>query len=539
VAQKVPVRAANLGGDHADPWGLRSGGTSRDAAAAVSRVLRSNGGIAATVLAALCCYWPLSDAIPVSGGLGYDGIRYARWVRSNPVLLFPEGPRAPFVKSKLDSYAARRFLPSTALHFVMRAFDVPRTDDNVIAAFAAVNLALLALAIFCLCRAADAVGLTTRGKWMAVLAFQVSYANWKMPFFYPVLTDTFALALGALSLLFYLERRTLGLVLIMVGGGFVWPTLPYFCFLLLAFPSASPGPVRPDTGREPRGWRTLPTGAAGTAAVLYLALITILVRNDYRIPGTPVKPLTNLVALSASVTALYVFFGLRTLLDSPGLWQELRPLSVLRRRRAWVAGLLLVGIEAGVASLAVSQADYSGLRFVTDTLFSSVTQPGIFCLAHILFFGPMLILVPFLWGPMCRSIQRRGAGLTLCFALALAIGAGSESRKLMNFFPFVALFLAERLDRSVRGAWHVGMLAILSLLVSKVWLPMGQDLPVPLLGTIPWRSLYVSSRGPWIDHASYVLQGAFVSIVAVLVYRSFGPVLRRRAPDAQDLEPAA
>jgi hypothetical protein len=421
----------------------------------------------------------------------------------------------------------------------MRAFDVPRTDDNVVAAFAAVNLALLALAIFSLCRAADAAGLTIRGKWMAVLALQVSYANWKMPFFYPVLTDTFALALGALSLLFYLERRTPGLVLVMIVGGFVWPALPYFCFLLLAFPAASPGPVRPEPCHEPRVWRTLPTWGAGTAAFLYLALITILVRSDYRIPSTPVKPLTSLVALSASVTALYLFFGLRTLLDSPGLWRELRPLSVLSRRGAWGACLLLAGIEAGVASLAVAQAEYSGPRFVADTLFSSVTQPGIFCLAHILFFGPMLILVPFVWGPMCRSIQRRGAGLTLCFVLALAIGTGSESRKLMSFFPFVALFLAERLDRSVRGAWQVGMLATLSLLVSKVWLPMGQDLPLPLLGTIPWRSLYVSSRGPWIDHASYVLQGALVSIVAVLVHRSFRPALRRRSPEEQDLGAAA
>jgi len=506
--------------------------------AVVSRVLSTNAGIAATVLVALSCYWPLSDSIPAHGGLGYDGIRYARWVRDLPVVLFPDGPLGPFVKSELDSYAARRFGPSAVLHCAMRLLDVPRTDANVIAAFAVANLALLTLAIFCWCRAADASGLTIRGKWIGVLALQVSYANWKMPLFYPVLTDTFALALGALSLMFYLERRTFGLVLIMVGGGFVWPTLPYFCLLLLAFPPAPQRPDQPDPSAGPRGWRDLPTWTAGTAALLGLVLITILVRDEYDIANTPVRPLSKLVALSASVTALYLFFGLRTLLDSPGLWRDLRPQMVLRRRLVWAAMLSIGAIEAGVASIAVAHADYSGKRFVTDTFFSSITQPGIFYLAHVLFFGPMLILVPFLWGPMCRSIQRRGAGMTLCFTLALVIGAGSESRKLMNFYPFVVLFLAERVDRSVRESWQVGMLAILSLLLSKVWLPMGQDLPVPFLGTVPWRSLYASSRGPWIDHASYLLQGALVSIVTLLVYRSFRPALRSRAPDAQGLAAA-
>jgi hypothetical protein len=313
----------------------------------------------------------------------------------------------------------------------------------------------------------------------------------------------------------------------------VWPTLPYFCFLLLAFPASSPVAVQPETRSESRRWRQAPAWVAGTAAVLYLALVTIVVRDGYWMENTPVRPLANLAGLSASVIALYLFFGLRTLLDSRGLWQELHPLRLLRSHGLWVAGLLLLLIEAGIVSLTVARADYSGWRFVADTLVSSIAQPGISCLAHVLFFGPILIFLPFLWRAMCRSIQRRGAGLTLCFALALVIAAGSESRKLMNFYPFVVLFLAGRVDRSVRESRQVALLAVFSLLVSKVWLPMGRDLPLPFLGTIPWRSLYVSSRGPWIDHPSYLVQGAILSVVAVLVYCSLRPALRRYARDAE------
>jgi hypothetical protein len=201
------------------------------------------------------------------------------------------------------------------------------------------------------------------------------------------------------------------------------------------------------------------------------------------------------------------------------VWAELRPGLPLGRPRLWLAALLVAGLEAIVAAIAVAEGDYSGTRFVTDTFFSSVTQPGVFYISHVLFFGPLLIFVPFLWEPMCRAIERRGTGLVLCFALAVLIGAGSESRKLMNFYPFVVLILAERVDRSLRGWRPIGIIAALCVLVSKVWLPMGQDLDLPYLGTVAWRSLYVSSRGPWIDHGPYFFQGAVVAVLTLLVYR--------------------
>ena len=48
---------------------------------------------------------------------------------------------------------------------------------------------------------------------------------------------------------------------------------------------------------------------------------------------------------------------------------------------------------------------------------------------------------------------------------------------------------------------------------------MDQDLSIPFLGTVEWRSLYVSCRGPRIDHSSYLVQGSLVLIATVLVYR--------------------
>jgi hypothetical protein len=489
------------------------------AGALFARVARTNAGLAALVLLALVAYWPMSDSIPANGGLGYDGVRYAQWVADLPLHILPDGPRPPYLTSDLDSYAARRFLPSALIHAAMAGLDVDPSPANVVTAFALGNLLLLGLTLYLWGRIADAAGLATRAKWIGVLALQVSYANWKMPFFYPVLTDTFALALGASSLLFYLERRTLGQIAVMVASAFVWPTLPYFSALLLAFPAPALEAAASEDERGPRGWKTLRNVTAAGAALVAVALAVVLVRAGYRMPNTPVRPLASLLAASALFTALYLFFGLRALLSAPRVWADLVPRRALGRPRLWLAALLVAGLEAIVAAIAVAEGDYSGMRFVTDTFFSSVTQPGVFYVAHVLFFGPLLVLVPFLWRPMCRAVERRGTGLVLCFALAVLIGAGSESRKLMNFYPFLVLVLAEQADRSLRDWRPIGLMAALSVLVSKVWLPMGQDLDLPLLGTVGWRTLYVSSRGPWIDHGSYVFQGALVAVLTVVAYR--------------------
>ena len=228
--------------------------------------------------------------------------------------------------------------------------------------------------------------------------------------------------------------------------------------------------------------------------------------------------------LSASITALYLFFGLRLLLDSPELWQTLHSLKALRWRRLWVAAILIGTTELAVAAIGTQEAHYSGGLFVTDTFFSSITQPGIFWLAHVLYFGPILIVLPFLWRRMSRSIQQEGVGLTLCFALAVVIGAGSESRKLLNFYPFVVLFLADAVNGIVRGWRQVAVLAMLSFAISKVWLPMDHDLSLPWGGTIGWRALYVSSRGPWIDHTWYVLQLGLILLITLVLFRWLRPV---------------
>ena len=148
-----------------------------------------------------------------------------------------------------------------------------------------------------------------------------------------------------------------------------------------------------------------------------------------------------------------------------------------------------------------------------------MAQPGTFWIAHTLYFGPLILLLVLLWRPISKIVQRQGAGLVLCFGLAVVLGAGSESRKLVNFLPFLVLFAVSAAGEISTRPARLAALAAASLVFSKIWLPMTQSIELPWVGEIAWRAVYVSSRGPWLDHGWYLAQLPFVLAMAWLLWR--------------------
>lgn len=505
-------RGSGRNGRLADP---RSRGDRFEISAVIKFFSTNTGITAATLLLLLLCL-SFRDVIPYRKGIGYDGIIYGRWTRVLSLDVVLDGtvttPRGRIAKvAGLDTYYARRILPSLCMSYTLTALGVAKTIPNIVNAFTAANILLLGLAVFCWCKAADELAIGVGGKWLGFLALIVSYANLKMPLYYPVLTDTYALALGSACLLFYLKRRPVALFILSFAGAFVWPTIIYFSFLLLSFPRTRADGVEPG----PRGLHTLCAAAVALAALVYTEFLLV---SGYEMKWTPVKPTMGFGHLGAAIAALYLFFGLRPLLNSASLWRSFHPLGLLRRPWLWGAGLLLVTTEAMVRSIAVMPTELGPLSFVNDTFYTSVTQPGIFYLAHVLYFGPLLLFLPFLWPRVSSLVKRQGTGLISCFALALLMSVGSESRKLINFLPFVVLFLVQALEDLVTTPRRFATLAALALVFSKIWLPMDQALSIPFVGAVEWRSLYVSSRGPWIDHPTYVIQLVLVLLVIPLVY---------------------
>jgi len=239
--------------------------------------------------------------------------------------------------------------------------------------------------------------------------------------------------------------------------------------------------------------------------------------STHTVESTQVEPLLRIRILSAGLVGIYVFLALRPLTDLRAIGESLRPARLVRATGFWLAILLLIASEGSVNAIAILPPRIGADRFIMDTFYTSATQPGIFFLAHVLYFGPVMLFLLFLWPQVCENIKRHGPGLVACFGLAAVVSVGSESRKLVNFLPFVVVFLVETLDSKLTNQRLV-VLALLCVLFSKIWLPMDQPLVLPFLGHLSWRGVYVTSRGPWITHGAYALQLAVVSVVMPLFW---------------------
>ncbi len=454
----------------------------------------------------------LSERIPVSRGLGFDGEEYGNWAMHFDKVLSREIPVSP--------YRMFRILPSALAYASLRLTGAALIPENVICFFQVLNLALLGVAALSWGGVADAVGLSFRGKLLGFIGLFGNHSILKYNFYYPVLTDTAAYALALVSLYAYLRDKRVMLAVATIAGAFCWPTLIAFGSILLLFP-------RKDHTRERgKGWtRRLP---AVLAAGAYLVFALRFYNN------TPWYP------LSVTLVAAYIFFGLYFLFEDAFFIHPrnfLRSLSVTRLALfatvivLFSLGRMLATTKAGVnephahfyaSTLAMLLAYVEGTCIPLSTRF-----PAEFAVGHILYFGPLLLLTACFSRQAARAAGRFGFGFLLLVAVSWLHAIMPLSRQWIAGYPVVALATVMALESVPLSRGFFACFVALSLFVSKAWLRFNVE-PDPkatgstfdgALAWIPGFSFdnYISSTGRWMSAEWYAVQAAAL-LVAFLFY---------------------
>ena len=475
----------------------------------------TNAAIVICTAALLLVCFATRDVIPYASGTGYDGGRYASWAKTMSIGTLVTAAqdhlhgKIPTTHGDevLDSFYAHRVLPSIAVHYLLIAVRAERSTENVILGFAWLNIVLLLVTVLCWLKSADELQLGANSKWLGAVGLIVSYGNLKMPLYYATLTDTAALAAGAASMLFYLQGRNWALWLTTLAGTFIWPTMIWFNLLLLVFPRASPADNKADTNRR------IDAIVAASVAIVAVVWIEYLFSSAYELRWTPVRPNLNLRHVSTAFAGGYTFFALWRMLDMRALWMQVRRSRIVQGLLAAV--LVSVVSEIVVWLIAPLKPDFGFGEFFGSFLTAGL-QPFTFFLAHVLYFGPILLFLPFAWRTMCTRIRAFGPGAVAYFGAAAILSLRSESRQLINVLPFVVLLLVPSLEQVIASWSRWVTFVAVTVICSKVWLPMDRTFELPVFGAIDWRTLYVSSRGPWIDHGPYLLQLVLMIPVGVL-----------------------
>jgi hypothetical protein len=429
------------------------------------------------------------ERIPVSDGLGtYDGRRYGEIARDFRREVFDEG---------LDLFRLQRILPSAVVHLALRATGSSFETRDIVRAFLILNW-LLQLALVLVWREiARTARLGPTATWLGFVLMFLNFANLKQPYYYPVLTDTPALLLGALAVWLHLLGRWLALFAVMILAAFTWPALFVSGSLLFAF-------GREDIRRPapPAFPRAAMAGLAGLAVALAEAL-------SFGGGGGASGWLSLGVLIAYAAAVAWSLLASRRLFEPATYARGLHPWRLIAAAATFVALRWALGQAATAPGMTLA-------RHVRHVFLYNWGKPALFLLAHVVYFGPVVILLLLYWRAARDRLHQLGLGLTAYAAFQLGHSINSESRQLVDGLPLYALLAAAAAERAGFQRRHVLLVAALGLATSKSWLPINRgDWGSP--DQVP-AQLYFMNMGPSMTGTTLLLQAAAAMLVLVAAW---------------------
>jgi hypothetical protein len=448
--------------------------------------------------------------ISVHDGFGWDGQIYRNIVKSFGFSLT--------LFKKLNAYSIQRVIPSGLVHFGLRLFQLPLTNEFILLGFKILNILLMLVSVYTFVKIANELRFSIAGKWICFFGLFMNYAISKQFFYYPVLTDQMAFTLGLLLLYFFLKNNTIGLLVTTLIGSFTWPLFIYYGLILYIFPK-----------RDSAGFhisRKLSFFISIFAALILLfGYIWVYFIRNIQMPESSLQINESYVFISIFCSIIYIFIGINNLLceiEIPNIHKINKLTSIVRV----ITGLLiLVMVKLLIRFLSADGAtSLSIITFIKRVAISSIVRPFNFYIAHVVYYGPIVLLITILWRPFNRIVSQYGLGLSLFVAMNFILSLFSESRTLLPAFSFFVILTVAAVEEDKWPFWFYWGFGIVSFIFSKIWLPLGK---IPLSGgyyKFPYQ-WYFMNYGPWMSDLSYAIQGTIVMISGFIFLKIIKEIL--------------
>ena len=448
-------------------------------------------------------YLLFGKVISVHDGFGWDGQVYRNITKSFGSALI--------LSKKLNAYSIQRIFPSALVHFGLKLFQLPKTNEVILSGFRIINFLLMLCSVYIFVKITNELKFSITGKLLCFLGLFLNFAISKQFFYYPVLTDQMAFTLGLLILYYFLKRNNMGLIITTLVGSLTWPLMIYYGLLLYIFPR------RDDIVFHKRKKLSL---LISILAVLILSLgyVWVYFIRNIQMPESSIQINDTYVFISIFCSIIYIFFGFKNLMDEIGIpdFQKIKESISIARIFTGLLFFVLVKVFVNFLS-GDSSTSLSTISFIERVTVSSIVRPFNFYIAHVVYFGPIILLITFLWEPINRIVQRYGLGLFLFIVVNFILSLFSESRALIPAFSFFVLFSVAAIEEYKWPSWFYWGFGIVSFIFSKIWLPLGN---IPLSGgyyNFPYQ-WYFMNYGPWMSNQMYAFQGFFVLISGIIFF---------------------
>ncbi len=464
----------------------------------------------------------LGERIGINQGQGWDGMGYTSWAQAFRQHVLTEG---------IPRYYSQRILPSAIVSFGLGGTGA-HSSARVIEGFQVLDSLCLVLSSVLWTRIALTLGWSRLSAWVGFAALFLSFAVLRHALYYPTLTDSSAILLGASMVHGYVGNRRLVLFATAAAGLFAWPAIVPSVVLMVIYPrSSTPAPAAIP------GRRRVAAGLGCAAALAYVVISIIYYRAPLHAAGFDkfqkwIHP--NLVVVTLIVIAITLFAATTVLFSERSAWNP---------KRAWEqAGWgwrTLLGLALGFGVLLVARGWWIhrvGTRGEGPTMAEFICQQALEALRgplwglvhHCVYFGPIVILAILAWRRIAAVAAAWGPGAILSMAAVVAFAPSSESRQWVHLLPLlVAITITATRDLWSRRAATVFILC--ALLWSDAWLRIGYDAPGDWFEFPTQR--YFMHMGPWASDGMYVVHLIAALVTGVVL---FATVAVARPPGARE-----
>lgn len=445
------------------------------------------------------------ENIPANDGFGFDGVLYAKLCREFPGILWDHNN----VNSK-----KRRFVPSVVAWSVIKVTPLSFSEPaHIVLAFRIVAFMSLLLSVFVFIKICSLLKLSDITTWLAYIGLFVNYMVLKRAMYYPLDTGAVAFFCGFLFIYSYLRSSKIGLLVATIVSLYTWGVVTLFAFLLFTFPRRS----KQEKWSCENNYKYFRNIFTGVVICCYLAIYLfygVIYDEEAYFGDAPL--VRSVVPLSLVLVVCYIYFGMRTILSQVRIknWLSLF-------REVSIVNIVIFFIVIFLYKLSIRNMDLLSTQ-ILDKLHSyslrPMTQPAVFYVAHVIFFGPVIALVVLLWREIVAAAREIGLGLLLSIAIAFALSLNSESRHLTLAIVPIIFLVARVLEKYKITKEECVLFGVVSLLYSKVWMLMniGNVEPANVL-VMPWQR-YFMSCGPWMSNRMYVLQGVIVAVTTIVLW---------------------
>ncbi|MEO8209041.1 MAG: hypothetical protein ABI840_00655 [bacterium] len=451
-------------------------------------------------------------------GLGFDGAHYGLIIKDFYNQLLGD---------RLNPYRLQRIFPLFLADLSLTIFKLPREDFYIIKFFQIYNLILLLLCSFIWNKISDIYRLDLIYIWLGFILGFINFGIAKMTFYYPVLTDTTAFALGFCLLYFHIKDNLPGKIIITILGAFTWPSFLYIGLLMIIFPVNSNFEFSFINNNRKKSLNIY------LAFILPLFFLMVSVYYVYKyLQGEPFKDIYTPVfshflyldtILNYSLMVYFFYSFLPKGLSFENCYLFLK--KVIRNMK--IKNILISVFIFAVIYIILkmfSNQGISGSSYTLEILINCISLYGIskpfaYVVTSVTYFGPCFIILFFFLKYFKSHLQNLGIGVYLSFVMCFLLLFTTETRIIINIFPVVVLLTVLVMkDFNLNKAMFF-WICLFSFILSKVYIPMfnipGDKATIKEFFNYPNQLFFMNMFT--ISKLSYYIQGIVILLISFFI----------------------